>query len=80
VQPDVCVGEESSDVASRTLRGAPEKRATAAASTPDPQDLYQAQLDLLLDPDDPASGSAGPGGPLIAVRLHILHHAAAPCL
>ena len=27
---------------------------TAAASTPDPQDLYQAQLDLLLDPNDPA--------------------------
>ncbi|MGW0036812.1 nitrate reductase subunit beta [Gordonia sp. NPDC003376] len=26
---------------------------TAAASTPDPQDLYQAQLDLLLDPNDP---------------------------
>jgi uncharacterized protein len=26
----------------------------------------------LLDPDDPASGRAGPGGPLIAVRLHIL--------
>src|SRR5699024_1414652 len=27
--------------------------ATAAASTPDPQDLYRAQLDLLLDPNDP---------------------------
>ena len=27
---------------------------TAAASTPNPQDLYQAQLDLLLDPNDPA--------------------------
>ncbi|AMM33705.1 Nitrate reductase Z subunit beta [Sinomonas atrocyanea] len=26
---------------------------TAAASTPDPKDLYQAQLDLLLDPNDP---------------------------
>ena len=26
----------------------------------------------LLDPDDPAAGRAGPGGPLIAVRLHIL--------
>jgi uncharacterized protein len=26
----------------------------------------------LLDPDDPSSGRAGPGGPLIAVRLHIL--------
>ncbi|BCT77182.1 nitrate reductase subunit beta [Sinomonas cyclohexanicum] len=26
---------------------------TAAASTPDPQDLYKAQLDLLLDPFDP---------------------------
>ncbi|GAB2762180.1 nitrate reductase subunit beta [Sinomonas soli] len=26
---------------------------TAAASTPDPQDLYRAQLDLLLDPSDP---------------------------
>jgi predicted oxidoreductase len=26
----------------------------------------------LLDPDDPGSGRAGPGGPLIAVRLHIL--------
>lgn len=26
---------------------------TAAASTPDPQDLYRAQLDLLLDPTDP---------------------------
>ncbi len=28
-------------------------RVTAAASTPDPQDLYEAQLDLLLDPNDP---------------------------
>ncbi|TDD71274.1 nitrate reductase subunit beta [Jiangella aurantiaca] len=27
---------------------------TAAASTPDPQDLYEAQLDLMLDPSDPA--------------------------
>ncbi|MCR8896200.1 nitrate reductase subunit beta [Gordonia sp. GONU] len=26
---------------------------TAAASTPDEQDLYEAQLDLMLDPDDP---------------------------
>ncbi|MDQ4488737.1 nitrate reductase subunit beta [Sinomonas sp. ASV486] len=26
---------------------------TAAASTPDPKDLYRAQLDLLLDPNDP---------------------------
>ncbi|MFW6598024.1 nitrate reductase subunit beta [Propionibacteriaceae bacterium Y2011] len=26
---------------------------TAAASVSDPQDLYQAQLDLMLDPDDP---------------------------
>lgn len=26
---------------------------TAAASTPDDKDLYQAQLDLMLDPDDP---------------------------
>jgi nitrate reductase beta subunit len=26
---------------------------TAAASTPDPKDLYRAQLDLLLDPSDP---------------------------
>ncbi|AWB93125.1 nitrate reductase subunit beta [Aeromicrobium chenweiae] len=26
---------------------------TAAASTPDPQDLYEAQLDLMLDPTDP---------------------------
>jgi len=29
-------------------------RVTEAASTPDPQDLYEAQLDLLLDPNDPA--------------------------
>jgi nitrate reductase beta subunit len=28
-------------------------RVTEAASTPDPQDLHEAQLDLLLDPDDP---------------------------
>jgi nitrate reductase beta subunit len=28
-------------------------RVTEAAATPDEQDLYQAQLDLLLDPDDP---------------------------
>jgi nitrate reductase beta subunit len=28
-------------------------RVTEAASTPDPQDLYEAQLDLMLDPDDP---------------------------
>ena len=29
-------------------------RVTAAAATPNEQDLYQAQLDLLLDPTDPA--------------------------
>jgi nitrate reductase / nitrite oxidoreductase, beta subunit len=29
-------------------------RVTEAASTPDPGDLYEAQLDLLLDPEDPA--------------------------
>ena len=28
-------------------------RVTEAASTPDEKDLYQAQLDLMLDPDDP---------------------------
>jgi nitrate reductase beta subunit len=28
-------------------------RVTAAAATPDPQDLYEAQLGVLLDPDDP---------------------------
>ncbi|RYP79601.1 nitrate reductase subunit beta, partial [Nocardioides guangzhouensis] len=28
-------------------------RVTEAAATPDPQDLHEAQLDLLLDPDDP---------------------------
>ena len=28
-------------------------RVTEAASTPDPQDLYEAQLDLVLDPHDP---------------------------
>ena len=28
-------------------------RVTAAAATPDEKDLYEAQLDLLLDPDDP---------------------------
>ncbi|SFC79792.1 respiratory nitrate reductase beta subunit [Nocardioides terrae] len=28
-------------------------RVTAAASTPDEKDLYQAQLDLMLDPNDP---------------------------
>ncbi|MFZ2242460.1 MAG: nitrate reductase subunit beta [Gordonia amarae] len=31
---------------------------TAAASTPDEKDLYQAQLDLLLDPDDPKVAAA----------------------
>ncbi|HEX3297057.1 MAG TPA: nitrate reductase subunit beta [Nocardioides sp.] len=31
---------------------------TAAASVPDERDLYQAQLDLLLDPDDPAVAAA----------------------
>ncbi len=29
-------------------------RVTAAATTPDPKDLYEAQLDLMLDPHDPA--------------------------
>jgi len=29
-------------------------KVTAAASTPDPKDLYEAQLDLMLDPNDPA--------------------------
>ena len=29
-------------------------RVTEAATTPDPADLYEAQLDLLLDPEDPA--------------------------
>ncbi len=29
-------------------------RVTAAAATPDEKDLYQAQLDLILDPNDPA--------------------------
>ncbi|WP_243076233.1 nitrate reductase subunit beta [Microbacterium sp. SS28] len=29
-------------------------RVTAAAATPDEKDLYEAQLDLILDPDDPA--------------------------
>ncbi len=29
-------------------------RVTAAASTPDEKDLYEAQLDLILDPEDPA--------------------------
>src|SRR3954451_2438783 len=29
-------------------------RVAAAAATPDPQQLYQAQLDLMLDPHDPA--------------------------
>ena len=29
-------------------------RVTEAAATPDPGDLYEAQLDLLLDPEDPA--------------------------
>ena len=28
-------------------------RVAAAAATPDPKDLYEAQLDILLDPDDP---------------------------
>lgn len=28
-------------------------RVTEAASTPDPKDLYEAQLDLMLDPNDP---------------------------
>jgi nitrate reductase beta subunit len=31
---------------------------TEAAATPDPQDLYAAQLDLMLDPNDPAVISA----------------------
>ena len=30
-----------------------EDKVTAAAATPDPQDLYEAQLDLILDPHDP---------------------------
>jgi nitrate reductase beta subunit len=29
-------------------------KVTAAAATPDPRDLYEAQLDLILDPHDPA--------------------------
>src|SRR5262245_35698548 len=33
-------------------------RVTAAAATPDPQELYEAQLDLMLDPDDPEVASA----------------------
>jgi len=33
-------------------------RVTAAAATPDPKDLYEAQLDLMLDPDDPEVVSA----------------------
>ncbi|NUS49809.1 MAG: nitrate reductase subunit beta [Nocardioidaceae bacterium] len=35
---------------------------TAAASTPDPQDLYDAQLDLMLDPDDPDVIAAAKAG------------------
>ncbi|WP_116950660.1 nitrate reductase subunit beta [Jiangella endophytica] len=35
---------------------------TAAASTPDPQDLYEAQLDLMLDPSDPAVAAAAKAG------------------
>jgi nitrate reductase beta subunit len=35
---------------------------TAAASTPDPQDLYEAQLDLMLDPADPAVVAAARAG------------------
>jgi nitrate reductase beta subunit len=33
-------------------------KVTAAAATPNEQDLYEAQLDLLLDPDDPAVQAA----------------------
>ncbi|RIQ18822.1 nitrate reductase subunit beta [Jiangella rhizosphaerae] len=35
---------------------------TAAASTPDPQDLYEAQLGLMLDPSDPAVVAAARAG------------------
>ncbi|SDS88844.1 nitrate reductase subunit beta [Jiangella sp. DSM 45060] len=37
-------------------------RVTAAASTPDPQDLYEAQLDLMLDPSDPEVVAAARAG------------------
>ncbi|MCR6713042.1 MAG: nitrate reductase subunit beta [Demequina sp.] len=33
-------------------------KVTAAAATPNPQDLYEAQLDLILDPHDPAVQAA----------------------
>jgi nitrate reductase beta subunit len=34
-------------------------RVSAAASVPDERDLYEAQLDIFVDPDDPAVASAG---------------------
>ncbi|SEE75455.1 nitrate reductase subunit beta [Jiangella alba] len=37
-------------------------RVTQAASTPDPQDLYEAQLDLMLDPSDPDVVAAARAG------------------
>ena len=37
-------------------------RVIEAASTPDDGDLYEAQLDVMLDPDDPEVGGAGPHG------------------
>ncbi|PZF79366.1 nitrate reductase subunit beta [Jiangella anatolica] len=37
-------------------------RVTAAAATPDPQDLYEAQLDLMLDPADPEVAAAARAG------------------
>ena len=36
-------------------------RVTAAASMPDDKDLYEAQLDLMLDPSDPDGHRGGPG-------------------
>ncbi|WP_088290752.1 nitrate reductase subunit beta [Kineosporia sp. A_224] len=33
-------------------------KVAAAAATPDPQDLYEAQMDLLLDPNDPEVAAA----------------------
>ena len=36
-------------------------RVTAAASTPDDRDLYEAQLDLMLDPERPRGDRGGPG-------------------
>ena len=35
-------------------------RVTAAAATPDDEDLYEAQLDLMLDPNDPEVDRRGP--------------------